>query len=268
LTEKRTIVYSILYRIRYEDVEEIPTLKEEQLLQQDERVNDNKQERAYAILRRRIIDGTYASGFRLNIDALARELGVSKVPIREAIRRLEAEGWVVTNRNVSPQVAQIDLGQWESEMAILALLEGYATALAADHLGKEEYSQLWQINANMQQALHDFDIITYNRLNRTFHTAIYDRCPNASLVELLQQTWDRLDTIRHSVFLFIPERGWASINEHMLLIRLLEHHAPFDEIEQEARAHKLRTREVYQKRINNLALAPEGNGEGSSGHTS
>ncbi len=52
------------------------------------------------------------------------------------------------------------------------------------------------------------------------------------------------------------------------LIRLLEHHAPFDEIEQEARAHKLRTREVYQKRINNLALAPEGNGEGSSGHTS
>ncbi len=240
MTEKRTIVYSILYRIRYEDVEEIPTLKEEQLLQQDERVNDNKQERAYAILRRRIIDGTYASGFRLNIDALARELGVSKVPIREAIRRLEAEGWVVTNRNVSP----------------------------ADHLGKEEYSQLWQINANMQQALHDFDIITYNRLNRTFHTAIYDRCPNASLVELLQQTWDRLDTIRHSVFLFIPERGWASINEHMLLIRLLEHHAPFDEIEQEARAHKLRTREVYQKRINNLALAPEGNGEGSSGHTS
>jgi DNA-binding GntR family transcriptional regulator len=239
-------------------------MKEEQLIQQDKHLNDNKQERAYAVLRRRILDGTYASGYRLNIDALARELGVSKVPIREAIRRLEAEGWVVSNRNFSPQVAQIDPGQWESEMTILALLEGYATALAADHLEQGEYSQLWQINANMQQALHDFDIITYNRLNRAFHTVIYDRCPNTSLVELLQQTWDRLDTIRHSVFLFIPERGWDSINEHMQLIRLLEQHAPFDEIESVARVHKLRTRETYQKRISSLAFSSESNGKGLS----
>ncbi|MGH2494539.1 MAG: GntR family transcriptional regulator [Ktedonobacteraceae bacterium] len=238
-------------------------LKKEKLLSQTENGNDNKQERAYAILRRRIIDGTYASGFRLNIDALARELGVSKVPIREAIRRLEAEGWVVSNRNVSPQVAQIDLRQWESEMTILALLEGYATALAAGNLGQEEYSRLWEINAAMQQALHEFDTITYNRLNRAFHNVIYDRCPNTALVELLQQAWDRLDTIRHSVFLFIPERGWASINEHVQLIRLLEQHAPFDEIEREARAHKLHTREAYQQRINNLALSSQGDGTGS-----
>ena len=153
------------------------------------------------------------------------------------------------NRNVSPQVAQIDLRQWESEMTLLALLEGYATALAANHLAQEEYSQLWQINANMQQALHNFDIITYNQLNRAFHTVIYNRCPNTPLVELLQQTWDRLDIIRHSIFLFIPERGWASINEHMQLIMLLEQHAPFDEIEHEARTHKLRTREAYQNNI-------------------
>jgi DNA-binding GntR family transcriptional regulator len=222
-------------------------MQKEQTMQQDGQ--ENKQERAYNVLRRRIIDGTYASGYRLNIDALARELGVSKVPIREAIRRLEAEGWVVTNRNTSPQVAQIDLSQWEAEMTVLAILEGYATALAADHLGQEEYAQLWQINASMQQALHDFDITTFNRLNRAFHTVIYDHCPNTALVEHLLQIWDRLDTIRHRVFLFIPERGWASVNEHMQLIRLLEQHAPFAELEQEARMHKLRTRDVYHQRI-------------------
>ena len=221
---------------------------------QERQPNENKHERAYAALRQRILDGTYASGYRLNIDALARELGVSKVPIREAIRRLEAEGWVVTNRNASPQVAAIDLGQWESEMTVLALLEGYATALAANHLGQAQYSQLWHINATMQQALHDFDTMTYNRLNRTFHTIIYDCCPNTALVDLLQQTWDRLDTIRRSVYLFIPERALESITEHMQLIRLLEHHAPFDEIEHAAREHKLRTREAYQKRIDTLAV--------------
>lgn len=224
-------------------------MQKEQTAPQNTQINGNKQERAYAILRSRIIDGSYASGYRLNIDALARELGVSKVPIREAIRRLEAEGWVVSNPNASPQVAQIDLSQWESSMTILALLEGYATALAADHLGEEEYTRLWQINADMQQALHDFDILTFNRLNRTFHTTIYNCCPNTALVELIQQTWDKLDTIRSSVFLFIPERGWAAVNEHMHLIRLFEQHAPFDEIEREARTHKLRTREAYQQRI-------------------
>lgn len=231
-------------------------MQKEQTATPNAPIYENKQERTYAILRRRIIDGTYASGYRLNIDALARELGVSKVPIREAIRRLEAEGWVVSNRNASPQVAQIDLSQWESSMTILALLEGYATALAADFLTEADYIQLWQINADMQQALRDFDIATFNRLNRIFHSTIYRQCPNASLVELLQQTWDKLDTIRSSVFLFLPERGWASVNEHVQIIRLCEQHAPFNEIEQEARAHKLRTREAYQQRINK-ALAAE-----------
>lgn len=233
-------------------------MREEQLVQPETEANGNKQERAYAVLRRRILDGTYASGYRLNIDALARELGISKVPIREAIRRLEAEGWVVTNRNTSPQVAPIDLSQWESTMTILALLEGYTTALTADFLRQEDYSQLRHINTRMQQALHEFDITTYNRLNRAFHDVIYARCPNTSLVELLEQTWDRLDTIRRSVFIFLPDRAWASIEEHTQLIKLLEQHAPFDEIEQAARMHKLRTREAYQKRIHAFSSERDG----------
>ncbi len=167
----------------------------------------------------------------------------------------------MSNRNTSPQVAQIDLSQWESEMTILALLEGYATALATEHLVQEHYTKLWQINADMQQALHDFDIVTFNQYNRAFHTVIYNGCLNTALVELIQQTWDRLDTIRSSIFLFIPERGWASVNEHMQLIRLLEQHAPFDEIEREARLHKLRTREAYQQRIHKT-ISLEYKGEG------
>src|SRR5579883_1391834 len=151
-------------------------MQKEQIVQQDGQAQENKQERAYTVLRRRILDGTYASGYRLNIDALARELGLSKVPIREAIRRLEAEGWVVTSPNTSPQVAQIDLGQWEAEMTILAVLEGYATAQAAEFLLPDDYDRLRQINATMQEALQDFNIGTYNSLNRAFHTVIYQRC--------------------------------------------------------------------------------------------
>ncbi len=70
----------------------------------------------------------------------------------------------------------------------------------------------------------------------------------------------QMHTIRSSIFLFLPERSWASVNEHVQLIRLCEQHAPFDEIEREARLHKLLTREAYQQRVNK-ALAAENHEE-------
>ena len=63
----------------------------------------SKQERVYVVLRGRLFDGTYGPGHRLVIDALARELEVSPMPVREAIRRLEAEGLVDYQRNQGPR---------------------------------------------------------------------------------------------------------------------------------------------------------------------
>jgi N-methylhydantoinase A/oxoprolinase/acetone carboxylase beta subunit len=68
----------------------------------------SKHERAYHLIRSRIIDGSYAPGHRLIIDALAGELGISQVPVREAIRRLEAEGRVVYRHNSGARVAPAD----------------------------------------------------------------------------------------------------------------------------------------------------------------
>ena len=64
-----------------------------------------KQQRVYDTLRERILSGAYGPGFRLVIDAVAAEVGVSTVPVREAIRRLEAEGLVIYRPNVGAQVA-------------------------------------------------------------------------------------------------------------------------------------------------------------------
>ena len=77
----------------------------------------NKHEQAYRVLRERIVNGVYVPGYRLVIDALALELGVSAVPIREAIRRLEAEGWVVYRPNTGAQVASIDVAQYEADIS-------------------------------------------------------------------------------------------------------------------------------------------------------
>jgi DNA-binding GntR family transcriptional regulator len=218
-------------------------------------VHMNKQERVYTLLRERIVSGTYSPGHRLVIDALARELGISQAPIREALRRLESEGWVIYHRNVGPQVAPIDLRQWEDEMTVLAWLEGCATVLAAPHIGAETLNHLRHLNAEMQKALHTVDVLTFSRLNEEFHQAIYACCPNTYLTELLQATLNRLDAMRRTVFIYVPERGWVSLQEHAHLIDLLEQHAPAQEIEQVARQHKLSTIEAYKQNKDRVLVA-------------
>ena len=90
-----------------------------------------KQERVYQAIRERILSGAYGPGYRVVIDALAEEFEVSGLPVREAIRRLEAEGLVIYRPNAGAQVAPADPALFDEEMTVLAVLEGYATALAA-----------------------------------------------------------------------------------------------------------------------------------------
>src|SRR5881397_1877240 len=108
-----------------------------------------KQERVYQVLRKRILDGTYGPGYRVVIDALAEEFEVSALPVREAIRRLEAEGLVIFRPNAGAQDTPADPGLFYERMAVLAVLEGYATALAAPRLREAGIKRLEEINASM-----------------------------------------------------------------------------------------------------------------------
>jgi len=208
----------------------------------------SKQERTYAILRERILGGSYSPGHRLVIDQLARELEVSQMPVREAIRRLEAEGWVTYVRNQGAQVAPIDAASWTEAMGTLAVLEGYATALAAPHLAADDLARMRAINDRMNEALDDMDVLAFSDRNIAFHQVVYDRCPNGHLRRELANIQDRLNTLRSSIFLYIPRRGRVSIDEHVALLDLIERGADPLEIELSAREHKLHTVAAYEER--------------------
>jgi DNA-binding GntR family transcriptional regulator len=199
----------------------------------------NKHERAYRLLRERIESGTYQPGQRLVIDALARDLDMSQVPIREAIRRLQAEGWVIYRHNSGPEVANIGLEQWQATMELLAVLEGYATALAAAQVRKQDIRVLRQHVTAMQRAMERFDLLAYAEANRAFHGLIYERCPNPVLVERISETQAQLDAMRGALFPGVPQRGAEAISEHRQLVELLDKRASFEAIERSAREHKL-----------------------------
>jgi DNA-binding GntR family transcriptional regulator len=213
---------------------------------QRKRSDMTKQERVYRAVRERILSGTYGPGFRVVIDGLAEEFGVSALPVREAIWRLEAEGLVIYRPNAGAQVAPADPGAFDEEMSVLAVIEGYATALAAPDLTADDVKRLREINESMVEAIDQMDSLRFGRLNQEFHAVFQERCPNPSLVDLLRDVARRLDAIRRTVFVQIPYRGSASVNEHRQLIELIERKAPFAEIEAAARAHKMHTVESFR----------------------
>jgi DNA-binding GntR family transcriptional regulator len=209
----------------------------------------SKQERTYAILRSRILDGTYGPGQRLVIDALARDLDVSPMPVREAIRRLEAEGWVVYQRHQGAQVAPLDEDGWMEALSTLAVLEGYATALSAPHLTAADIEQARAINGKMHDALEALDVMAVSDHNLAFHRALTDRCPNAYLRRELGTIQERLNTLRSSIFMFVPTRGRVSIDEHEELVAMIERDEDPEAIERFARAHKLHTADAVRRRL-------------------
>ncbi len=200
-----------------------------------------KQERAYLAIRERILSGAYGPGYRIVIDSLAEELGISALPVREGIRRLEAEGLVVYRPNAGAQVAPAEPGVFQEEVTVLAVLEGYATALAAPHLGPAEIRRLNEINDTMVEAMEELDALRFGKLNHEFHNLINEHCPNAALLDMLRDLARRLDAKRRTVFVHIPYRGRTSVAEHKQLIELISKGAPADEIERAARQHKLGT---------------------------
>ena len=205
----------------------------------------NKQERTYAILRDRIHDGTYPPMSRLNIDGLARELGVSPIPVREALRRLEAQGWVRFKPNAGAIVSPVDATSWEQAMVALAILEGAASAEAQRHLHKPDFTRFRKLAGQMEDIAAQQDPEKFSALNRQLHAAIVAKCGNACLLELLQLAEDRLDRVRATMFTYLPQRTKEAPQEHNRLIELLESGEP-DEVERYARWHKMQTVEAYR----------------------
>ncbi|MCC9204261.1 GntR family transcriptional regulator [Arthrobacter sp. zg-Y769] len=205
----------------------------------------SKSEQAYAQLKDGILGGELSPGYRLVLSSIATEMGCSVVPVREAIRRLEAEGLVHFVRNVGATVAGIDPDQYLHTMQTLSIIEGAATALAAPDISAEELAKARDLNNQMREVLNNFDPVRFTALNTEFHALLYARCPNPHILDLVHRGWNRLGRMRSSVFRYVPDRAHASVQEHEALLGLIEAHAPAPDVEHAARAHRTNTLNAF-----------------------
>ena len=211
--------------------------------------SQSKTDVAYGYIRRRVLDGDFPPGSRLVIERIAPEIGISVVPVREAIRRLEAEGYVTYTRNVGATVAQVDLARYPDTAETLAILEAAATALAVPHIRSSDVAKARRINEALRRSVEALDPVEFTKGNHRFHRVLFERCPNAHLTKMVEREWSLLGTTRRSAFTFVPERVLGSVDEHEELLRLIEADASKAKVEQFVRDHRMRTVQYLQTRI-------------------
>jgi DNA-binding GntR family transcriptional regulator len=216
----------------------------------------SKADWAYETLRQWITEGVYQPGDRLVLQQIARDLQISTVPVREAIRRLEAEGFADFQRNVGARVSSVDTPLYAESMRTLAILEGAATGLAAAYLGKREIQTAERINERMAAGLRKLDPAKFTQANKAFHELLCRPCPNAHLLALIDVEWSRLAAIRISSFAFVPERAAQAVEEHRHLLARLRAGAPAAEIESLIREHRMATVHAFLERHDELARPP------------
>lgn len=129
------------------------------------------QEAAVEQLREAIIRGAYQPGQRLKQQELARTLGCSPVPVREALHRLAAEGFVVLDPQRGARVADFNSRELEEIYEVRTLLEGRAAELAAERMTPEAAARLRAILDKMDTT--DIAPVDWVRLNWEFHDSLY-----------------------------------------------------------------------------------------------
>ena len=205
----------------------------------------SKSQMAYNWIRERITGGEFPPGYRLVLGQIADKLAISVVPVREAIRLLEAECLVTFERNVGAQVAMINANEYCHALQTLSIIEAAATALAAPHIPAKAIRQARAIDEKMNRCIGRFDPVRFAELNFQFHSTLFEYCPNLRLLDMVRLEWSRMKALRNSIFTFVPGRTRDSVAEHEKLLRLIERGSLATEIETATRAHRTATMDAF-----------------------
>src|SRR5262249_9007938 len=141
---------------------------------------------------------------------LAQRFGVSIVPVREALARLQSSGLVriVPHRGVF--IEDLSADELVDIYNIREILEEQAARLAADRLSDEDIAQLERLVARWAELAETNDLDPFLNLNRDFHFTIYRASHRRTLIQIIAQLWDRSTRYRHLQLLASPERARAS----------------------------------------------------------
>lgn len=207
----------------------------------------SKKDLVTATLRHAILNGELTPGTRLVIDDLARELGVSPIPVREALQQLNSDGYVVIEPYIGAKVAPIEAESVIEVFSLLETMEVVSSRAACQHMSDSDFDVLEEILLKMDSLVGDPE--RWSQENRFFHKLICDRSGTrlvGSLMNRVLDHWDRL----HRYFLkdVFGRRLRQAQREHWKILRALRARNP-GAVEAVVREHAQAALSAYQKHL-------------------
>jgi DNA-binding GntR family transcriptional regulator len=205
-------------------------------------------EQAYQSIRLDILSGAIKPGERLREEDLVKRVGVSRTPVREALRRLEADGYTIVEANRGATVASHSKRDVDEIYGLRALLEGHAARRAATRITTEQLAHMERLNIQIDALANEITLDETQKqmrrieLNQAFHQVVLDACDNARLAALIRQLAQvalSAQTFAH----YGPKDLVRSSDHHEELIRALRSGHP-DWSEATMRSHVHNARQV------------------------
>ncbi|MFW5855874.1 MAG: GntR family transcriptional regulator, partial [Bacillota bacterium] len=180
-----------------------------------------KSELVYNMIKEDIIKGNMEPGERYSINNLAKEFEISRSPVYEAVKLLEAEDIVTIIPNVGFKINQLTRKEIKDLLSIQGALEELAIRKAMDKITDEELSKLRDIIDQTEKYIKEEDLDAYSEANEKFHFNLYQAARSSKLVDALENYW------RHEIWYTqnmddVIEYIFKLIDDHRKLINILE----------------------------------------------
>lgn len=181
-------------------------------------------ERLFRSLREAIVTGELPAGGKISEPELARQFGISRGSLREAIARLEASGLIVRRANVGARVVGLSSGQLIEIFHVREALEGMAARLAARNMAVEEIAQLRALlERHAEQISNDSEQAYFQREgDLDFHYRIVQGSHNSRLIALLCDDLYHLVRLYRYQFGMRSKRGLRAFAEHQHIVDAIE----------------------------------------------
>jgi DNA-binding GntR family transcriptional regulator len=197
-------------------------------------------EHAFRMLKQWIIQGDIAPGTPIDQSEVSARLGMSRMPVRTALERLDSEGLIMLMPHRGAVVAPTSVREMHDLYFVRHHLEGIATELAAETLAEAELEAIARILDTIEAQVRSGDLEAFLASNRAFHMAVYRAAHNVVLEHVIASLWDLSERYRRA-YLQLPARARESTAEHRQIYELL-------------RARRAREASDFMRRHNNKTM--------------
>ncbi|BCJ86395.1 transcription regulator [Effusibacillus dendaii] len=199
-------------------------------------------------MRQAIMRGEFAPGERLVQEELAEAMGVSRMPIREALRQLEKEGLIMFEPHKGAVVTSVTTEDIEEIYQLRAILEWLAIERSMPNLTEEDKKMLKQLTIDMERAVEDDDIERFVELNDDFHRLLRKGCGWRRTQMILDMLWHGFPPHTPNI---LPRQIERSLQEHRKMVELIET-GDLEGLKRVIQEHILRTGDALKQYLDSV----------------